>query len=252
MTATSESGVRIVSFGDLGGGPWGTAVDAGQPAAVFGAGSATGAAGGADALRFSSRDGEWELAGDSLQLVITPAEPGGESIAASGSATRGPAAVGELCRARGRVVLDGAQTTVDCPATRSDSSVLDRADLDSIRGIWGWFEEQRALALLAFRPRGGSGQEGDRLTATLFDPDQAIDVDEPRLSTTYTADGLPSRASLELWIGEGEEQYPRRAAAESLGTGAGVSAAGLSLYASPLRCHSQGLDGPGVYLLARF
>jgi hypothetical protein len=249
MTATSESGLRIVSFGDLGGGAWGTAVDAGQPAAVFGAGSATGSAGGPDALALTRRDGEWELSGDSLQLLITPAQRAGEG---EDAAAAGAGAGGELCRARGKVVLDGAETEVDCPATRSDSRAVRPDQLDSIRGVWGWFEDLRAVALLALRPRGSSAQDGDRLAATLFDLDSAIDVEEPRLSTTYSTDGLPSRASLELWIGEGEEQYPRRAAAEALGAGASVSAAGLSLHASPLRCHSQGLDGPGVYLLARF
>jgi hypothetical protein len=249
MTAASESGLRIVSFGDLGGGAWGAAVDAGQPAAVFGAGSATGSAGGTEALALTRRDGEWELAGDTLQLLITPAQRAGEG---EGAAATGATAGGELCRARGKVVLDGAETEVDCPATRSDSRAVHPGELDSIRGIWGWFEDQRAVSLLALRPRGNSTQDGDRLAVTLFDPDSAIEVDEPRLSTTYTADGLPSRASLELWIGEGEEQYPRRAAAEALGPGASVIAAGLSLHASPLRCHSQGLDGPGVYLLARF
>jgi hypothetical protein len=242
MTASSESGLRIVSFGDLGGGVWGTAVDAGQPAVVFGDGSATGAG---EAVELSAGDGHWELTGDCIDLQIGPTEPAGDGVAVR-------PARDELCRARGRLVLDGAETTVDCPATRSVSRVLDRGELDSIRGIWGWFEDGQALSLLALRPRGGSGQDDDRLTATLFDSEGPIEVDEPRLSTTYTDDGRPSRASLELWVGEGEDQYPRRAAAEAIGSGAGVSATGLSLHVSPLRCHSRGLDGPGVYLLARF
>ena len=116
----------------------------------------------------------------------------------------------------------------------------------------GWFGAHRGLILRALRPRRARGQEQDRIAATLFEPEGRIDVDEPRLSTTYASDDRPARTSLELWIGAGEEQYPRRAAAEALGEGGAAKGDRLSLQVTPLRCHASGLDGAGVYLLARF
>jgi hypothetical protein len=234
-----ESALRIVAFADPEARVWGTAVDAGERGIVFGAASATGSAAGREAVGLVVRDGEWLLEGESFELAIAPDD---DVMASAGE---------ELCQVRGTVLVDGERVTVDCPATRTDQAIA-VAELDSLRGVWGWFPERHALALLALRPRGRGGHDNDRLEATLFDPEETIAVEEPRLSTTYTAQGLPSRVSLELWIGEGEEQYSRRAAAEAVGAGAGVSASGLALQVSPMRCHSRGLDGAGVYLLARF
>ena len=236
MTARSEPALRVVSFGDPRGRVWGAAFDAGRPTVLAGTGDGHPAAGPATIT--ASSDGEWQVSGDWLQMSMT-APPGDNGDA-------------ELGRARGRLVLDGTEVEVDCPAIRSCVSDLDRGNVDSVRGVWGWFEDEQAFALLAVRPQGRAAQEAERLTATLFDPDGPLRVEEPRLSTTYDADGHPTRAGLELWIGEGEEQYPRRAAAEAAGPGASLDAGGVLVGAQPLRCHSRGLDGPGVYLLARF
>jgi hypothetical protein len=241
-----ESALRIVAFADSDARVWGTAVDAGERAIVFGAGGGTGCAAGREAMAFVTRDGEWLLEGESFELTVAPADDGLTSVD-DGLTSAGE----ELCRVRGTVLVDGDRVSVDCPGTRTDESVA-VDELESVRGVWGWFGDRHALALLALRPRGPDEHEGDRLEATLFDPEETIAVQEPRLSTTYTAEGLPVRASLELWIADGDEQYPRRAAAEAIGAGAGVSAAGLALQVSPMRCHSRGLDGGGVYLLARF
>ena len=159
--------------------------------------------------------------------------------------------VDELCRVSGELVINGRDSAVDWPAHRSLAGGFDARHLGSVRSVAGWFDGDHAVSLLAFRDRGSAGQEGERLTATVFDPEGAVWVDEPRLSTTYAADGRPTRASLELWIGEGEEQFPRRAAAEAAGTGGELDVDGLQLQVTPLRCHSRGLDGAGVYMLAR-
>jgi hypothetical protein len=242
MTAAANSKLRIVSFAALDGSVWGAALDAGRPAVAFGTPDAAG--GAADAVRFEQRDGEWELSGDDWHLLVSPRyEP------AAGYPRAGD---DELCQVRGRLVVGGTEVEVDSPAIRNAGADVDLGQLDSIRGVWGWFEDDQAISLVAARPRGTAGQEGDWVAARLFDTEGLIVVDEPRLSTTYTADGLPSRATLELWVGDGEEQYPRRAAGEALGPGAAVSSDALHLQATPLRCHTRGLDGPGVYLLARF
>ncbi len=77
---------------------------------------------------------------------------------------------------------------------------------------------------------------------------------DPRLSTTYRADGSPSRAGVELWLdvgGETQEQYPRRAAGEALAAGVAAASDGLNVEAHALRWHSRGQEGTGVYVLAR-
>jgi hypothetical protein len=67
--------------------------------------------------------------------------------------------------------------------------------------------------------------------------------------------------SIELWLDQDPEveQFPRRAAGEALVT-RGASAAEPTaasvdgepeVQAQPLRCHSRGREGAGVYLLVR-
>lgn len=245
MTSSSASGLRIVSFGDLHHGVWGALLDAGQPVIVFGTEAGTGSAAGPEAVRLCREDDDCELSGTGFELLLSPVERDDERTAR-------PRAADELCRVRGRVTVGGSEVRVDCPGTSSYDLDADPRRLDSARGIWGWFEDDQAMALLALRPRGAAGHEDDHLAATLFDSEATIIVEQPRLSTTYTGNGLPSRANLELWVGEGDEQYPRRAAAEALGAGASIRVDGLTVQGSPLRCHSHGSDGPGVYLLARF
>jgi hypothetical protein len=108
--------------------------------------------------------------------------------------------------------------------------------------------------LVSLRPRNASGHGDDILTAALFEPGSTRAVAEPRLSTTYTATGAPSRMSLELWLDDDEEEtgrYPRRAAGEATGARARFDRGELSIDAELLRCTSHGRQGAGVYLIVR-
>ena len=99
------------------------------------------------------------------------------------------------------------------------------------------------------------------VAASVFEPEGVRAVADPRLSTTYTAGGLPARAGLELWVDEeppedpdAEEapgQLPRRAAGEALGAGADWEVGGFAVHGAPVRWHRRGRDGAGVYLLGR-
>jgi hypothetical protein len=248
MTASAPSPFRVVSFGDLGGDVWGTAIDAGDPAIVFGTPDGTGSASGADAVRLTPEGRSWRLAGEGFELLVTPA---GDGTGQAGEEERGGAG-DELCEVAGTLSVAGAERSVQCVGTRSIGDGLDLRRLDSVRGLSGWFDSDRGLALLSFRPHRSAGQETDLVAATVFEPERWVAVEDPRLSTTYRSGGRPSRASLELWIGAGEEQYPRRVAAEANGDGAGVDGDRVRLQVTPLRCHTSGLDGAGVYSLARF
>jgi hypothetical protein len=88
------------------------------------------------------------------------------------------------------------------------------------------------------------------VTAAVLDSEAPAPVADPRFSTTYSA-GRPIRSSLELWLGQEEDEYPRRAAGEALGPCASGNGGGVSVQASLFRWHSRAREGAGVYILAR-
>jgi hypothetical protein len=253
MTVKGSSTLTVVSFGSLDGHVWGAMLDAGRPAIVFGTPDGAASAVGAGAVTVSDEGSGLKLAGAGFDLLVSAAEnpaqgePGGVPAGATPDGIGGDA----LCQVTGNLSAGGAQRPVRCTGMISSSTGLG-PPVGSVRGVSGWFAPDRGLALLALRPSGSDDPESDAVAATLFEPDGRISVDDPRLSTTYRAGDHPSRASLELWIGDGEEQYPRRAAAEASGDGATVSGDGLTLRVTPLRCHIGDLSGAGVYVLARF
>jgi hypothetical protein len=256
MTADLPPSFRILSFGDVEGSLWCTAIDAGETAVAFATPDGASCASGASAVQLTE-DGEgWRLTGEGMELLAVPVHPPVEEDDSSTPAPddqRPPGAPGdEFCQVTGTLSANGTERTVQCPGVRSRGGGLDLQGLDSLRWVAAWFESDRGLALLASRPTGSKGQERDRIAATVFDADAWLAVDDPRLSTTYRDDGAPARANLELWIGDEEEQHSRRAAAEAAGGNATLSAHGFQLQAIPLRCHTGGIDGAGVYLLARF
>jgi hypothetical protein len=242
MTDAPPPQLRVLAFGDLEGDIWGCAVDAGDPAIVFATPDGNGSATGAGTISLDDDQSAWTVTGDGFDLHATPVAHEGADGAPAG----------ELCRVQGTLTVAGARREVECLGTRSEGHPDRVKRLQSARAVSSWFAPDRGLAVLALRPAAGKGHESDLIDAIVFEPDGWIAVDEPRLSTTFRAGDQPSRASLELWIGEGEEQYPRRAAAEASGPGATVDGAGISLHVTPLRCHAAGLDGAGIYLLARF
>ncbi len=97
---------------------------------------------------------------------------------------------------------------MNCPGTRSIEAADD--PLGSLRSVAGWFGPELAVSLRALRAPRSAGHQADRIRATLFGAEGTRRVDEPRLSTTLRADELPARTSLELWVGEGDDLYPRR------------------------------------------
>ncbi len=231
----AQTAIRVISFGDPDGELWGTAVSAGRPALVLGDGAHTVAL--ATAVTVGEDQDAWVIGADGIELRATPiaAETDGD----------------QLCEVSGTVTVDGTQHEVQCVGVRRLTDAGDPA-VGSLRGLSGWFASDRATTLLSLRPPGGKNAESDRVAATIFEPDGAITVDDPRLSTTLLDGGQPSRANLELWIGEGDDQYPRRFASEASGEPAEVAGDGIELQVTPVRCHAAGLEGAGVYLAARF
>ncbi len=255
MTADLPSSFRILSFGDVEGSLWGTVIDAGETAIAFATPDGAFSASGASAVQLAEDGDGWRLTGEGIELLVVPVRPAVEEDDPNTSAAedrRLGTPGDDFCQITGTLSANGTEQTVQCPGVRSRGGGLDLQGLDSLRWVAAWFEADRGLSLLASRPARSKGQERDRIAATVFDADAWLAVDDPRLSTTYRDDGAPTRANLELWIGDEEEQHSRRAAAEATDGNATLSATGIQLQAIPLRCHTGGIDGAGVYLLAQF
>lgn len=253
MSPTATAGIRTLAFGHLDAGLWGCVWAGEQPVAVIGGLDETSSPhSGPVTIDGSSENEDWRIAGrdwgsagDRLELVVT-----GASAPASAGSLPG---FEQLCRVTGRYALGTSEHAVDCLGLRALRDPLDLGRLDSMRVLFAWFEPDEGLSLTALRPRGARGHDADTVAATVFDPEGPTAVEDPRLSTTYGRDGLPVHAGMELWLaadGEGE-QYPRRAAGDALGASVRLRHAGLELGASPLRWHSRGQEGAGVYLLVR-
>jgi hypothetical protein len=232
--------LRWLAFGDPDGAVWGAGwmPDGSAGHAVLGAGADTRVL--EARLEAAAEAEEWRLEGDGLDLVLSP-------VAGDG-----------VVRARGALTLGADERQIDCPGWRATVEEPPAADkLDSIRLLAAWFAEEESLAVLAFRPRKARGQEGEEVTAALVEAGAAREVSDPRLSTTYTGEGVPSRAGVELWVSEPAEEpgtvneHPHRVAGEAAGPPARWSEAGLELEVQPFRWHSHGRDGGGVYLLGR-
>jgi len=250
MTTDDAAQLRTLTFGDVQGGVWGAVVSAPAPLVAFGAGADAIASSGPVEAVWDAGDRGWRLTGDGFDLhVASDGEEVTPEAADDGEAVSG---FQELCRVQGTITVGGSQRQLDCVGTRCVIDGVDSGSLGSARTVAGWFGDDEAFMLLSLRAQEDIGQESDLVAATLFDPEGWIPVDDPRLSTTYTEGGVPTRTSLELWIGEGENEFPRRAAGEASGAGAVLQSDGRQLQVVPLRCHSRGREGAGVYVLASF
>lgn len=247
MSPTSTVAFRTLAFGDVDGQLWGAAVQSAHAGLAFGS---TGASSVAPEPEWIIEDRVWNLRGEGFELHV---DPRGEAPKEADGNGEGPAEVSglqELCRVHGRISLDGVEQIVDCGGTRTEIDGLEPGAIGSARVVSGWFGPDEAITVIALRSRRASDHQADLVAATLFDPNGWVPVTDPRLSTTYTEAGRPARTSLELWVADGENEFPRRAAGEATGADVAVTAGELALRVAPLRCHSRGLEGAGVYVLA--
>lgn len=195
--------------------------------------------------------------GDGGALTVTALAPALQSRDAGGQLKRDD----QLCEVTGRVRIDGQDADVESLGCRSSAETgIGLGQLDSFRFLAAWLDPRSGFSLTALRPGKARGHEVDIVAAAILDDPPAPPVLDPRLSTTYTDDGLPAKAGLELWLSEENEddpdggappQYPRRAAGEVVGPGLDWGQDDVELHASVLRWHSQGSEGPGVYVLGR-
>jgi hypothetical protein len=118
----------------------------------------------------------------------------------------------------------------------------------SLRVAAAWLPNG-AVTLVAKRASGARGQDADEIAVIIAGELAApgTQVFDPRLSTTYDAEGTPRRFGLELWLGEDEEgeQHPVRVGGEL--TEQSRTSDGVTVHRGVAR--SGAGEGTGVYLL---
>jgi hypothetical protein len=250
MSSNAPAALRTFAFGDLDSGIWGVAA----------AWKSNSVASFADPVHVAADDeDESILSGEGVELRFVPT---GET-APFNPATAGVDGSMQLCRVEGALHLGGADHEVACFGARATIS-LPAVGAGSARALAAWLGPEDGFALVALRPSRAKGHDSDSLACALFEEGAALTVEEPRLSTTYTNAGIPSRASLELWLaGSGERDddasdeddpderthYPRRAAGERAGDGSDLHMVGVAARAELFRWHARGREGAGVYVL---
>jgi hypothetical protein len=199
----------------------------------------------------SSRKGEWRIAGEGVTLTVAAEDAPSDDSHPD---------FDQLVTVRGRLQGDQVRE-VDCRGCRSErADAVEPGRFALVRDACAWFGPGDGFALVAVRPRRASGHGDERVSATVFSAGHALPVAEPRLSTAYTEEGQPLRATLELWLHDDDDpaepgqeavQYPRRAAGMAAGPAATHEFANLALGVQPFRWRAEGRDGAGIYLLAR-
>jgi hypothetical protein len=245
--------LRAVVFGDQRTGVWGAAFSAHPdlPSCAMFAADPT-AVTPIEVMADSSRDGEWRIAGEGLDLTVVA-----EALRFYDASQD----FDQLVTVRGRLQADQVRE-VNCRGCRSErAEIVEPGRFQLVRDACAWFGPGDGFALVAVRPKRSSGHGDERTSATVFSAGHALPVAEPRLSTAYTEGGDPLRATLELWLDGDDEadepgqeqavQYPRRAAGVASGPLAAHEFANLALSLQPFHWRAEGRDGAGMYLLAR-
>lgn len=118
------------------------------------------------------------------------------------------------------------------------------------RSIGIVFSDGGLLALTAHLPAGAEGHGEEAVDGVLCDPDGApLRFEESLLSTEYGEDGVPRRATLELWP-DTEEMRPLRGAG-TLISAVSVRRQDLDSEIAFFRWSVEGREGLGTYEVAR-
>jgi hypothetical protein len=182
------------------------------------------------ALAFSALGGPAALAGDAVRLG-------------------GMDGYDQPCRVEGTVRVGGREIPVDALGQRGHAwGDPDWERIELARTVTAWTDGACA-ALVAIRPDGAHTHADEATWAALWEPDAQLEITDPRLSTTYDADGHTRRAGLELWP-EGDEAWARRGAGEVL-CGSSLELGALRLDCAFFRWHLEGRAGVGRYDILR-
>jgi hypothetical protein len=105
------------------------------------------------------------------------------------------------------------------------------------------------LVCTAVGTPGIAGHGEERARGVMRAGDEEIDYEEALISTQYDGSGDPTRFSLELWPAEADQSV--RAAATRVSASLLGGARSGAVWAGLFRCHTDGAEGIGAYLLWR-
>jgi hypothetical protein len=156
----------------------------------------------------------------------------------------------QLCRVEGTATVEGAERRIACLGQRGHNwGVADWERMDLARTVCAWWDEGHALILSAIRPAGAEHHDAEEIAAHLLEG-ETLAVADPRLSTTYDAEGRQRRAGLELYVTGDDDEYPRRVAGE-VTCGTSLDLGRLRLDCAFFAWRTEGREGIGRYDLLR-
>jgi hypothetical protein len=156
-------------------------------------------------------------------------------------------------RVRGEATVGGRRIAVEGLGQRGHSwGAPDWERIALARSVSAWLGEDLAVSLTAIRPAGTRDHAAEAIAAAVFERDEhgeprALDVDDPRLSTTYDDDGRQRHAGIELWL---DDERARRAAGE-LQCGTSIDLGPLRLECAFFAWRMEGRHGFGRYDVLR-
>lgn len=240
MTHLDDQKALVCSFGDLASGLGGMAWHLGQ-------------AGGIELVENEVRAGSFALeeGGDAATLAISVGDEVLEAVLAPGigpvplEPAEGMGAPLLVTPSSAEVHPRGGGKTVECPGQISRWTTDPLESAGTFRHLTIAGPEGALVVAVAMGEQGAEGHGDERVSAWRVEADgQERHFEEALISTQYDGEGLPTRAGLELW--PGEDSPPTRIACSLLG---GTAAGGL--WAGLFRCHTDGTEGLGSYLLRR-
>jgi hypothetical protein len=121
-----------------------------------------------------------------------------------------------------------------------DSAIFRHVAVESPEGV---------IVCTAVGPEGITGHGEERSNGALRTGAEEIRFEETLISTQYDGHGRPTRFGLELWP-EDSDQTNRAAATRASGSLLGGAPSGQT-WAGLFRCHTNGFEGHGSYVLWR-
>ena len=157
----------------------------------------------------------------------------------------------QLCRVRGTVTVGGTERQVDCLGQHGHAwGRVDWSKLQLARTVTAWLDDQTGVTLSALRPSSAKHHADETVAAHVVLGGAPVPVTDPRLSTTYDGDGRQVHAGLELWVADGDGEYPHRAAGDVV-CGTTVDLGQLRLDCAFFSWQMNGRSGVGRYDVIR-
>jgi hypothetical protein len=203
-------------------------------------------------VHFDSEDGEHAFLLD-LEAVSAPAVLDRDAATAKLGGMEG---YDQLIKVTGRVTVGGVQRTFSGRGQRGHSwGAPDWDKLQLARTMGVWLEGDAGVTLTAVRGAKASSHADESIHAVLLGRDGETDepvslvVADPRISTTYDAEGRQRHAGLELYETD-ESPYARRAAGE-VACGTTLDLGRLRLDTAFFTWRMEGRSGVGRYDVLR-